>query len=416
MTPRKSNRLLPSSLITALIGILGFILPAGAQVTTSVDCDLHGLVCNVCSQPDIISIYHPGPYLTWPPATNVLEWEFTDSQGNVLHEATLVDETTVTFSFDLPLTDTLFVSVLHTNDSVFHNGNPYPWACLVEDYLIWEETEIIPGTFQGSWTLGGSSGVDVSEPATCVDPDLIDPSAVCPEIFEPVCGCDGMTYSNACEATNTGGVTSWEDGPCIVIEYGGCTYPQACNYDPGAGFEDGSCIFPPESCSWPDSWAAGCTYAEADNYDPSAIVDDGSCSWPSCANCPADINGDDAVTVSDVLALLGAFGTTCSEPPFSLIGRWHPEGFESNTLYEFTEDFRYTIYSADGTFGSIEDGTLTPNPWHMEGDTVVIDLHFGNELRGLLEPSCGGQKATITQATGMQSVLIREGVDPADCE
>ena len=109
---------------------------------------------------------------------HVLEWEFTDSQGNVLHEATLVDESTVAFSFDLPLTDTLFVSVLHTNDSVFHNGSPYPWACLVEDYLVWEETEIIPGTFQGSWTLGGSSGVDVSEPATCVDPDLIDPSAV----------------------------------------------------------------------------------------------------------------------------------------------------------------------------------------------------------------------------------------------
>ena len=94
-----------------------------------------------------------------------------------------------------------------------------------------------------------------------------------------------MTYSNACEATNTGGVTSWEDGPCIVIEYGGCTYPQACNYDPGAGFEDGSCTFPPESCSWPDSWAAGCTYADATNYDVSAVVDDGSCSWAPCSTC-----------------------------------------------------------------------------------------------------------------------------------
>ena len=120
--------------------------------------------------------------------------------------------------------------------------------------------------------------------------------------------------------------------------------------------------------------------------------------------------------MSDVLALLGAFGTICSEPPFSLIGRWHPEGFESNTLYEFTEDLRYTLYSVDGTFGSIEDALPTPNPWHMEGDTVVIDLHFGNELRGLLTPSCDGQEATITQATGMQSVLHREGVDPADCE
>ena len=52
----------------------------------------------------------------------------------------------------------------------------------------------------------------------------------------------------------------------------------------------------------------------------------------------------------------------------------------------------------------------------MEGDTVVIDLFFGNELRGFLEPSCGGQKATIIPASGLTNVLHREGVDPADCE
>ena len=402
--------------MTVFLGMLGHVEQAEAQVITSVDCDLMGLVCNVCSQPDIISIYHPGPYLTWPPATNVLEWEFTDSQGNVLHEATLVDESTVAFSFDLPLTDTLFVSVLHTNDSVFHNGSPYPWACLVEDYLVWEETEIIPGTFQGSWTLSGSIGVDVSGPALCVDSSLIDPSVGCPAVFEPVCGCDGVTYSNSCEAINWGGVTAWEDGPCIVVEYGGCTYPQACNYDAGAAFEDGSCTFPPESCSWPDAWAPGCTYPDAGNYDAGAVVDDGTCMWAPCTTCPGDVNGDDAITVSDVLALLGVFGTTCSEPPFSLIGRWHPEGFESSTLYEFTDNLRYTIYSGDGTFGSIEDAIPGPNPWHMEGDTVVIDLFFGNELRGLLEPSCGGQKVTIIPASGLPNVLHREGVDPADCE
>ena len=402
--------------MTVFLGMLGHVEQAEAQVITSVDCDLMGLVCNVCSQPDVISIYHPGPYLTWPPATNVLEWEFTDSQGNVLHEATLVDESTVAFSFDLPLTDTLFVSVLHTNDSVFHNGSPYPWACLVEDYLVWEETEIIPGTFQGSWTLSGSIGVDVSGPALCVDSSLIDPSVGCPAVFEPVCGCDGVTYSNSCEAINWGGVTAWEDGPCIVVEYGGCTYPQACNYDPGAAFEDGSCTFPPESCSWPDAWAPGCTYPDAGNYDAGAVVDDGTCMWAPCTTCPGDVNGDDAITVSDVLALLGVFGTTCSEPPFSLIGRWHPEGFESSTLYEFTNNLRYTIYSGDGTFGSIEDAIPGPNPWHMEGDTVVIDLFFGNELRGFLEPSCGGQKATIIPASGLTNVLHREGVDPADCE
>ena len=148
-----------------LVAMMGIPMMSEAQeFTSSVDCNLHGLVCNICSQPDFINIYHPGPYLTWPPSTNVLEWEFTDAQGNLMHEATLVDESTVSFSFDIPITDTMFVSVLHTNDSVFHNGSEYSWACLVEDYLVWEVTEGPLGP-SGSWTLsGGSVGVDVSEP------------------------------------------------------------------------------------------------------------------------------------------------------------------------------------------------------------------------------------------------------------
>jgi len=405
-----------------LTAALSFAPRAEAQVVTTVDCDLMNLVCNVCSQTNAINLYHPGGYLISPDPQNpqnVMEWEFTDSQGNVLHEATLVDENIVSFGFDLPLTDTMFVSVLHTNDFAFHNGSPYSWACLIEDYLVWEINTYPSGSEYGTWTLGGNIGVDVSGPATCFDPNLLDPSMICAEIYEPVCGCDFITYSNSCYATYSGGVTSWGDGPCIVIEYGGCTYPQACNYDPSAFFEDGSCTFPPEACAWPEAWAPGCTYADADNYDVSAAVDDGTCIWAPCSTCPEDINGDDAVTVSDVLQLLGAFGTTCTESPsspFSLVGRWHPEGFESNTLYEFTENIRYTIYSGDGTFGSIEDAIPNPNPWHMEGDTVVIELFFGNEFRGLLTPSCAGQEAIMTQAEGGASVLIGEGVDPADCE
>ena len=47
---------------------------------------------------------------------------------------------------------------------------------------------------------------------TCLidQPDL---NEVCIEIYQPVCGCDKVTYSNNCYA-NASGVSSWVDGEC----------------------------------------------------------------------------------------------------------------------------------------------------------------------------------------------------------
>ena len=56
----------------------------------------------------------------------------------------------------------------------------------------------------------------------------------------------------------------------------GCTDSSACNYEPNASIDDGSCDF---SCY-------GCTDPEAFNFVPEATIDDGSCYFfiPECAS------------------------------------------------------------------------------------------------------------------------------------
>lgn len=51
-------------------------------------------------------------------------------------------------------------------------------------------------------------------PATdCLDPSRANPNGMCTMEYEPVCGCNGLTYANACVARNAG-LRSFRPGPC----------------------------------------------------------------------------------------------------------------------------------------------------------------------------------------------------------
>jgi hypothetical protein len=52
-----------------------------------------------------------------------------------------------------------------------------------------------------------------SKNSNCIDESRINKDAICTEDYNPVCGCNKITYTNACKA-KAEGVTSWDNGAC----------------------------------------------------------------------------------------------------------------------------------------------------------------------------------------------------------
>lgn len=79
----------------------------------------------------------------------------------------------------------------------------------------------------------------------------------------------GCTDAGACNFDPLAGT---DDGSCEYVSCAGCMDNTACNYDDTAVLDDGSCEF--LTC-------AGCTDSQATNYDPAATIEDGSCTYPA---------------------------------------------------------------------------------------------------------------------------------------
>lgn len=228
-----------------------------------------------------------------------------------------------------------------------------------------ESTQVV--VFEGLEVFQDLDGDGFGDPNVLVN--ACDPNNDLPYAFNN----QDCADDNAAVYTGAAGTGEGLDNNCDGVVDGaeiltvlGCTDAEACNYDPAANTDDGSCTFPEPNfdcdgnctagidcegtcggtvtlddcglCGGDNTTCTGCTDPAATNYDPAALLDDGSCEFPACLgdlngdllvtvadilemlgdfgcieNCDADLTGDDAVSVDDLLALLANFGLECPE-------------------------------------------------------------------------------------------------------
>ncbi|MCX6180466.1 MAG: Kazal-type serine protease inhibitor family protein [Bacteroidetes bacterium] len=66
----------------------------------------------------------------------------------------------------------------------------------------------------------GKCGGIIDPTADCIDQSKINLDAICPAYEAPVCGCNFVTYGNSCEA-EAAGVKFYSPGPCLLKPTGG---------------------------------------------------------------------------------------------------------------------------------------------------------------------------------------------------
>ncbi len=166
------------------------------------------------------------------------------------------------------------------------------------DFLGYDPVDFTDG--QLLWS-GGCAGLVPGFEGICVDECLIGSQEICTDDITPVCGCDGITYGNACEA-QTLGIVNYTAGPCADE----CIDEALINE-----------VFTCEVYIAPVCGCDGITYPN-ECYAQNAGVtyyDYGFCEYPGCNNTIDPVCGDNGITYPNAcfadLAGVGYTAGTC---------------------------------------------------------------------------------------------------------
>ena len=181
---------------------------------------------------------------------------------------------------------------------------------------------------------------------------------------------------------NAANVTTNSEGLTLVIgdDGSGCTDPTACNFDSGATADDGSCAYPVDEfhdcageCLQDDDndgicnafEVLGCPYSSACNYDPNATENDGSCEFPEpyydCnGSCFLDSDSDG---ICDALEVLGCTDLSACN-------------FDATATDSAQCDYPVTGYDCAGECLMDSDGDGVCDAFEIEGCQNPVACNF----------------------------------------
>lgn len=190
---------------------------------------------------------------------------------------------------------------------------------------------------------------------------------------------------------NNSGVQVLDGYPTGFNSDEGCTNPTACNYNPEAIIDNGTCATNDlcGECGGDNSTCGGCTDPTACNYDAAAIVDDGSCYQADPTfGCECNSEGTIVTTLS----------AQATSEPYAFEGTSNPEASSIDIALNFTgsgnswpADMAVTITDPNGqciAFGGYDSSptgctsiggyqAVWPASWAATGNgtfTASVDL------------------------------------------
>jgi hypothetical protein len=207
------------------------------------------------------------------------------------------------------------------------------------------------------------------------------------QVFDAGLGANSLYYCHTLEGAPgiIGGVAE-NDGNCIGLVYPipasclsnpGCIDPAACNFDPSATEDDGSCTYP------------GCNDPAACNFDVAAGCDDGSCCFENCVNIDISSGSFDSEiswTLTDGLGNV----VTSGGAPFNADYCLPDDCYVLNLSDAFGDGWNGSNYTVTVNGVALYTGTL------VDGDSGTANVGIPGQC-GCTDPTaCNYDPAAVT--------------------